>query len=175
MDSPGRKPWVSGWKINQSPVRAALKMAQSLSRIIFHIVFCTKEREKLITDVIAERLYPYINSICATMGCHIYGIGGMEEHVHILLEQPRTASIAETLNAIKSNSSRWMCTSFPECRHFSWQSGYGVFSVSQDSIETARQYVENQKRHHEKQTFEEEFVSFLNRAKIPYDNRYLWT
>ena len=149
-------------------------MAQTLARIILHVVFSTKEREKIITDKMAERLYPYMINVCNNIRSHVYQIGGMEDHVHLLLELSRTMSVAEALRVIKANSSRWIRSEFPECRDFHWQSGYGVFSVGQASLDGVMDYIANQKVHHATRDFKEEFLIFLNRAKIQYDDKYCW-
>ena len=149
-------------------------MAQTLARIILHVVFSTKDREKIITDKISGRLYPYIINLCDSINIHVYKIGGMEDHIHLLIEQSRSTSVSEALRIIKANSSRWLRTEFSECRDFHWQGGYGVFSVGQASLDGVVNYIANQKAHHATRDFKDEFIFLLNRAKIQYDDKYCW-
>ena len=146
-------------------------MSQSLAKVYLHLVFSTKERMKLITPNIETRLHNYMSSIGNKIGCPVHQIGGTEDHVHILLEQSRNVTIAKLLETIKANSSRWIKN---ECKHFSWQSGYGAFSIDQKTYEGVKKYIINQKIHHQKRTFKEEFLLLLKRANIPIDERYLW-
>ena len=101
-------------------------------------------------------------------------IGGMPDHVHILLSLPSTISIAKAMQLIKGGSSKWVHDTFSEHRLFNWQVKYGAFSVSQSSVEKIAQYIQNQEKHHRKMTFKEEFVALLKKHRIAYDERYLW-
>jgi REP-associated tyrosine transposase len=149
-------------------------MAQSLAKVYLHIVFSTKNRQRAILREHEEQLYPYLCSVCQQIGCPVLEIDGTEDHIHILLEFTRTITISKLLETMKANSSRWMKKKFPDCIDFSWQSGYGVFSVSESTLEKVKQYIRNQKTHHKKLTFKEEFLYLLNRAGIQYDEQYLW-
>ena len=146
-------------------------MPQSLAKVYLHLVFSTKERMKWITPNIEMRLHNYMCSIGSNIGCPVHQIGGTEDHVHILLEQSRSVTIAKLLETIKANSSRWIKT---ECKHFSWQAGYGAFSVDQRTYEGVKKYIVDQKVHHKTRTFKEEYVLLLKRANIPIDENYLW-
>lgn len=149
-------------------------MAQSLSQMYLHIVFSTKSREKLILPEYEKRIYPYISTVCRESGCPVFEIGGVEDHIHILLELSRTMTVSKLIEQIKSNSSRWIKSQFSECRNFSWQRGYGVFSVGRSMLSSVKNYVQIQKEHHKHSTFKEEFLNLLDRAGIQYDERYLW-
>jgi len=149
-------------------------MAQSLAKVYLHIVFSTKGRKSFICSQIEGRLYNYIASICQNHGCFVHGIGGMEDHVHILLEQSRTITISKLLELIKANSSRWIKSQNSKCSDFSWQGGYGVFSVDQATFVAVKEYISNQKHHHKKYDFKRELLLLLKRANISYDERYLW-
>ena len=101
-------------------------------------------------------------------------IGGVEDHVHLLLSLPATMSIAKAMQLIKGGSSKWVHDSFPDQRLFAWQTKYGAFSVSVSQLDRIIKYIENQQRHHRRMSFQEEFIALLKRHKIEYDERYLW-
>jgi len=101
-------------------------------------------------------------------------IGGMPDHVHILLSLPSTISIAKAMQLIKGGSSKWVHDTFSEHRLFGWQVKYGAFGVSQSLLEKTIQYIRNQENHHRKMTFQEEFLALLKKHPIVYDERYLW-
>ncbi len=140
----------------------------------FHCVFSTKERRRLITPGLRERLWPYLGGIARENEMKALEIGGVEDHVHILLSLPSTLSIAKALQLIKGGSSKWVHETFPEHRLFAWQEKYGAFSVSVSQLETTIQYIKNQEEHHRKMTFQEEFLALLKKHRIEYDERYLW-
>ena len=101
-------------------------------------------------------------------------VGGTADHVHILLALPSTISIAKAMQLIKGGSSKWISDTFPMLRNFTWQEGYGAFSISISGIDDTIAYIQNQEEHHRGRTFEEEFLSFLKRHGIAYDERYIW-
>jgi putative transposase len=149
-------------------------MAQSLSRIIVHIVFSTKDRAKLILPEFSADLYGYIAGICKTVKSHPFKIGGTENHVHIACSLPRTISVSNLLEEIKSGSSKWMKSKSPRCSLFAWQAGYGAFSYSPAQLPILINYIENQGEHHRTKSFEEEMVELLKLYDVEYDERYLW-
>jgi putative transposase len=149
-------------------------MAQSLADIILHIVFSTKSRQPMIQAEIESELYPYLNTICQNLNSPMIRINGVSDHVHILLSLGRTISVSKLIEELKSQSSRWIKTKGPQYRDFAWQNGYGGFSVSRTNVEGVIKYVTNQKEHHKKIGFKEEFLAMLDRAGIEYDERYLW-
>ena len=149
-------------------------MAQSLADIILHIVFSTKERHPWIRPDIEEELYQYICGVGRNLGCPVIKINGVEDHIHVLLQLGRTITISKLISEIKSSSSRWIKTKDDHYNKFSWQGGYGGFSVSRPSLEGAKKYLSSQKEHHKTVTFKEEFLTMLKRAQIPYDEKYLW-
>ena len=104
-------------------------------------------------------------------------INSVEDHIHILLELSRTASISQTVEEIKTTSSKWLKTqntSLPALTRFAWQSGYGAFAVSQSNIGQVKCYIANQKIHHHKMSFKEEFIALLKKHGVPYEERYVW-
>jgi putative transposase len=109
-----------------------------------------------------------------SLGCPVIKINGVEDHIHVLLQLGRTIPISKLVSEIKSNSSRWLKTRGAHYSDFSWQGGYGGFSVSRPSLETAKKYLALQKEHHKTVTFKEELLAMLKRAQMSYDEKYLW-
>ncbi len=140
----------------------------------YHCVFSTKERRPLITPALAERLRPFLGGIARQNKMKAVEIGGVEDHVHILLSLPATMAISKALQLIKGGSSKWVHETFPEHRLFAWQEKYGAFSVSESRVESVMQYIRGQVEHHRKLTFQEEFVALLKQHRLEYDGRYLW-
>jgi len=139
-----------------------------------HCVFSTKERRRLITPTLRDRLWPFLGGIARKNKMKAIEIGGMEDHVHILLSLPSTLSIAKALQLIKGGSSKWVHETFPDHRMFGWQVKYGAFSVSVSQLDTIIQYIKDQKEHHRQMTFQEEFIALLKKHRVEYDERYLW-
>ena len=140
----------------------------------FHTVFSTKERRPVITPLLRERLWPFLGGIARQNKMRALEVGGVEDHVHILLSLPSTLSIAKALQLIKGGSSKWVHETFPEHRLFGWQEKYGAFSVSVSQLDRIIRYIRNQQEHHRKITFQEEFLALLKKHRIAYDERYLW-
>ena len=140
----------------------------------FHCVFSTKERRRLITPALAQRLWPFMGGIARQHKIKAIEIGGVEDHVHLLLSLPSTIAIAKALQLIKGGSSKWVHETFPEHRLFGWQEKYGAFSVSVSQLDNIVRYIQGQEAHHRKMTFQEEFVALLKKHRIEYDERYLW-
>ena len=136
-----------------------------------HVVFSTKERRKTIPPEMKERLWSYTAGICKHQNLFVHAIGGMEDHIHLLLQFPATIAIAEAIKTIKANSSGWMSD---EIGNFRWQVGYGAFSVSRSNIAAVIRYIQNQEKHHRKMTFEEEFTVLLKKHGIEYDPKYVF-
>ena len=149
-------------------------MPGTYSQLLLHVVFSTKRRTPWITTEVAERLYPYIGGILRADQGRLLAAGGMPDHIHLLVSLGRQMAIAEALRLIKANSSKWIHETFPDQRDFAWQTGYGAFSVSYSHLETVKRYIANQADHHRTNTFQEEFITFLERHGIEYDERYVW-
>jgi REP element-mobilizing transposase RayT len=139
-----------------------------------HCIFSTKERRRLITRALRERLWPFLGGIVRQNKMKAIEIGGAEDHVHILLSLPSTMAISKALQLIKDGSSKWVHESFPEHRLFAWQEEYGAFSVSVSQLDKTIEYIKGQEKHHRKMTFQEEFLALLKKHRIEYDERYLW-
>ena len=149
-------------------------MPQSLSQVLLHLVFSTKNRERLIPEAVQPQLYAYLAGICRTHGSEAYRVGGTEDHVHIACTLPRTMPISKLLEEIKKSSSEWIKTQDARCKNFAWQAGYGAFSLGQSQLTSLIRYIDNQRDHHRKRTFQEEFLDLLKKYAIAYDERYLW-
>ena len=139
-----------------------------------HCVFSTKERLPLITAPLQERLWPFLGGIARQNKMCALEIGGVADHVHILLSLPATMPIAKAMQLIKGGSSKWIHENFPDQRLFAWQEKYGAFSVSVSQLDTIIAYIKNQPEHHRKMTFQEEFAALLKKHKMEYDENYLW-
>ncbi len=149
-------------------------MSHSYVSNIMHCVFSTKERTKWITSDLKKRLFPYMGGIAKTNKIPALEIGGVDNHVHLLLSVPSTMTVAKALQLIKGGSSKWIHDTFTEHKHFSWQEGYGAFSVSISQIQETIAYIKRQEDHHQRKSFKEEFLSFLIKHNIEYDERYVW-
>ena len=140
----------------------------------FHCVFRSKERRPFITQPLRERLWQYLGGIALQNKMKAIEIGGVEDHVHILLSLPATMPLSKALQLLKGGSSKWVHDTFPECRLFGWQEKYGAFSVSMSQLDTIAQYIKGQAGHHRKMTFEEEFLTLLKKHRVAFDEKYLW-
>ena len=133
-------------------------MAHTSTHNYPHIVFGTKERRSRIPEALQPRLWAYLGGICRNLKMVMFAIGGMEDHVHLLIWLPPIIALAKAVSTVKSNSSSWMSE---QGRFFAWQGGYGAFSVSASNRAAVERYIHNQKEHHKKMTFEEEFRELL--------------
>ena len=137
---------------------------------LHHCVFATKNREPLLTPAIRDRLWPYLGGIARENGMKTLAIGGVADHVHILLSMPATMSISKAMQLLKGNSSKWIHETFSALRAFAWQEGYAAFSIGVSGIEETRAYIRNQEEHHRTRTFREEIIVFLQRHGLPFDD-----
>ena len=149
-------------------------MAQSLSKIYLHIIFSTKNRLKIIKPEIERELYTYIAGILKNLDCSAIQIGGTSDHIHILNTLSRSITISDMVGLIKKDTSKWIKKKGQKFNKFYWQNGYGVFSVGQSKLNTLKSYIANQKEHHMKISFQEEYRKFLKEHRIIYDEKYLW-
>jgi REP element-mobilizing transposase RayT len=140
----------------------------------FHCVFSTKGRGQLIAPALSQRLWPFLGGIARQNEMKAIEIGGMSDHVHILLSLPPTMPMAKAMQLIKGGSSKWVHETFSEHNSFRWQEKYGAFSVSVSQLDKIAEYIRNQEAHHRKMTFQEEFVALLKKHRLAYDERYLW-
>ncbi len=134
-----------------------------------HIVFSTKGRRKLIPKEMKPWLWAYIAGVCKKQTIFVHEIGGMEDYIHVLIEIPLTLAFSDALQEIKTSSSRWMGPKF------AWQRGFAVFGVSASNQDAVIRYIRNQEAHHRKMTFEEEYIALLEKHRVKYDPRYVFS
>ena len=149
-------------------------MPQSLVKNYVHLIWSTKYRQHLIHTPAEEELHAYLGGICKRMECHPIKIGGYTDHVHVLCILSKKIALMKLLEEVKSHSSKWMKTKGEELNNFYWQDGYGAFSVNPADIDRVIAYIANQKEHHSKITFQDEYRAILKRYKVEYDERYVW-
>src|SRR5947208_16223775 len=149
-------------------------MAQSLSKVILHIVFSTKDRKPWLESDIRARMHGYLATICRDLGGELVHVGGVADHVHIVTTLPRTLSQSELIEQLKKVSSKWIKAVDTRYRGFFWQRGYGAFSVSPSQLEAVLQYIETQQEHHRNRTFQEEYRELLRKHNVDFDEHYVW-
>jgi len=148
-------------------------MSDSYTNLLYHIVFSTKDRRPLITPDCEPRLYDYIGGTIRSLGGISLELNGAEDHIHLLAKLRPDRSVSDVLRDLKANATGWMHDVFPSLKHFSWQRGYGAFTVSQSNVDEVRRYIANQKEHHRKVCFRDEFIEFLKANGIEHDERYV--
>lgn len=146
-------------------------MSHTFSRNHVHVVFSTKNRGKIIPKDTQAKVWAYLGGIARKHEMIAVAIGGTDNHVHILLHLPATIALAKAVLLLKSNSSRWMSE---QCAGFSWQEGYGAFSVSSSNLDHVTRYIQNQEAHHRKINFEEEFRALLVKHHVEYDPKHIF-
>ncbi len=178
--SPARKGWVKDTHTKQRAKGPAHPhpryddaMPQSLSQVLLHLVWSTKDRQPLIPAETRPHLHAYLATVTRDTGSGCPRVGGTEDHVHLAVILSRTQAIAALVNQLKSHSSRWMKEQ-TDSQTFAWQHGYGVFSVGPTDRPALERYIDDQQIHHQKQTFQEEYRAFLVRYGIPFDEKYVW-
>ena len=149
-------------------------MPNTFSNLLFHIVFSTKERRKLLSKELRVRLFKYMSGIADKSNFKIIKLGGIDDHIHLLFSLSPDMPVAKAVQLIKGRSSKWLRENFTDLDIFSWQVGYGAFTVSKSQIDIVQKYIANQEEHHKKMSFEEEFVELLKRNKIDFDYKYLF-
>ncbi len=149
-------------------------MPQSIAYNYIHITFSTKDRYPFIDEKIEQELFQYIGGICKNIECNPVKIGGYKDHIHILCVLSRKIALMKLIEEVKSHSSKWIKTKGEKYQNFYWQRGYGSFSVNPAEIDVVVRYIENQAEHHRKKTFQEEYLAFIKKYKVEYDERYLW-
>ncbi len=147
-------------------------MPQSLSRVLLHMVFSTKDRQPLISPDLCGKLHAYLIGVLRNLDCPSIQVGGTDDHVHLLLVLSRTRTIAGVVEEVKTSSSKWAKTQGVPA--FAWQTGYGVFSVSESRADDVVAYIQGQEEHHRHRTFQDEFREFLQRHQVPFDERHVW-
>jgi len=149
-------------------------MPQSLSKVILHVIFSTKNREPWLDSEVRPRMHAYLATVCRDLAAEFVHVGGVADHVHIVTTLPRTLSQAELIEQIKKTSSKWIKALDAQYRGFFWQRGYSAFSVSPSQLKAVMKYVETQQEHHRTRTFREEYRELLRRHGVDFDERYVW-
>lgn len=149
-------------------------MPQSYVNLLYHVVFSTRDREPFLTEKYQPRLYGYMGGIIRNHGGIALAINGMEDHVHLLAKLRQDEALSDLLRDFKAKASGWLHKVFPELSDFSWQNGYGAFTLGTSQVDDVTKYIERQKIHHQKRSFKDEFVAFLRANEIEFDERYLW-
>lgn len=149
-------------------------VAQSLAKVYLHVIFSTKNRTPRLADDWREELFQVLGGTANNLGCQSLIVGGVADHVHMLLQLGRTITIADAVGKIKSTSSNWVNQTRRLADEFHWQAGYAAFSVSQSNVESVRQYILRQPEHHAAQSFQDELREWLRRYEIDWDERYVW-
>ena len=158
---------------NLSPEGAIYLMPQSLAKILIHLVFSTKYRKPCLPDGVRSSLHAYISTVLKNQQCPVLAINSVEDHIHILFSLHRTVTLAKAVELAKKSSSRWLKEQSPEFSGFSWQAGYGAFSVSESIVPVVRRYIARQAEHHRKVSAKRELKAMLRKHSVEFDDRYL--
>ncbi|MFY9819970.1 MAG: IS200/IS605 family transposase [Thermoanaerobaculia bacterium] len=148
-------------------------MASTFTNLLFHIVFSTKDRLPVIHGDLREPLYEYMGGIIRSEGGILLEIGGVPDHVHLLVKSKADIALSDLVGHIKAGSSKWRNKKNTKANRFEWQVGYGAFSVSESQVSRVRKYIQTQEAHHAKVSFKDELITLLKKHGIEYDERYL--
>ena len=149
-------------------------MANTYTSLHYHFIFSTKNRQPWIVPDIEQRVWPFIGGIARKHKMTALQVGGVDDHIHALVTAPPTIAPFQIAQYLKGESSKWIHEEFSGLHNFGWQDGYGAFSVSKSNIPEVIRYIQNQREHHRRKTFQEEYLDFLRKSGIEYDERYLW-
>lgn len=149
-------------------------MPQSLSNILLHLIFSTKDRHPWLEKGIREKSHAFLAGAVRQCDCEAYRVGGVADHVHLSVRLSRTLTVADLVKEIKTASSKWLKLQDSSLKDFAWQKGYGAFSLGISQKDTLQKYIDNQDEHHRTQTFQDEYRAFLTKYDIEYDERYVW-
>ncbi len=149
-------------------------MPQSLARVLVHVVFSTKNREPVLNPEIRKALFPYCASVLNGNGCPALAVGGVEDHMHLLLGLGRTETVARVVEMVKTSSSKWVKRQGEELAAFYWQGGYGAFSVSPTHVQAVVRYISRQEIHHRTVSFQDEFRGLLRRYSMHFEEERVW-
>ena len=149
-------------------------MANTYTSLYYHVVFSTRNRVRCINREIEERVWAYIGGVARKHRMTALRVGGYEDHVHALIAAPPSLALSQAVQFLKGETSRWMHEEFSELRGFAWQDGYSAFTVSKSNLPKVVHYIRNQREHHRRRTFQEEYLKFLRRHGVEYDERYVW-
>ena len=146
-------------------------MSHTYAQNVVHVVFSTKGRHQTMDSEFRPKLWAYVTGICRKLDVYVHSVGGMEDHLHLLIQIPPVLTLSKAVATIKANSSRW---AKDEGHKFAWQEGYGAFSYSKSQRDTIIKYVMNQEEHHKVKSFKEEYLKMLSDFEVKYEERYLF-
>ena len=149
-------------------------MQQSLSYLLTHIVFSTKDRTPVLDATVRPALHAYLATVARNVDCECFRVGGVADHVHLAVRLSRTITMAQLIEELKTSSSKWLKTQSLTLATFSWQRGYGAFSVGPADLNALLHYIDTQEEHHKTRTFQDEYRAFLKKYGIDFDERYVW-
>ena len=148
-------------------------MASTLTRVLIHVTFSTKNREATIPENLEEGLSAYIGGICRRLNSPLVAMGGTADHVHLLLGLGKTVTLSDLMLNIKRDSSKWL-KDHGAVASFGWQDGYFAFSIGESAVEALLRYISNQKQHHERVDYKDEMRLFPRKYGIEWDEQYVW-
>jgi REP element-mobilizing transposase RayT len=172
--SPGQRPGKLNPVLMKALKGARQLMPQSLARLHTHLIFSTKNRERILGEAVRDSLHRYMATVLQNLGCPPVLINSVADHVHILFELGRTVSVSHVVEEIKTTSSKWIKTQGDEYTTFAWQAGYGAFAVSESNVASVREYIADQSEHHRAKSFQEEYRAFLEKHRVAFDEKYVW-
>jgi REP element-mobilizing transposase RayT len=149
-------------------------MAHTYTSLFYHIVFSTKYRVRYIRPEIEQQVWEYMGGVMRQHKLTALQIGGIDDHIHALIMALPTLAPSQIVQYLKGGSSKWIHETFPDLHAFAWQEGYGAFTVSKSGLEAVVRYIQNQRTHHQKQSYQAEYLEFLRRHEVEYDERYVW-
>ena len=149
-------------------------MANNYSSLFYHVVFSTKHRTAFLRPEIEASVWAYICGIARNHKLTTIQMGGVEDHIHALVMAPPVLAPCEIAKYLKGDSSKWIHETFADLQDFGWQDGYGAFTVSKSNVPTVVSYIQNQRGHHQTQSFQDEYREFLKKHGVEYDERYVW-
>lgn len=149
-------------------------MPQSLSYLLTHIVFSTKDRAPVLEATVRPGLHAYLATVARNVDCECFRAGGVADHVHLAVRLSRTATMARLVEELKTSSSKWLKTQSVLLTGFAWQRGYGAFSVGPSDLNGLLRYIDSQEEHHKTRTFQDEYRAFLKKYGVYHDERYMW-
>ena len=171
----GELPWVSYGERSTPPGLYPVSMSQSLSSVFLHVVFSTKDRFPFLSDDgVRGQVHAFLGGVAKNLNCPPILVGGVSDHVHILIQLGRSVSQADLVKELKRGSNLWIQERFPHIEKFAWQAGYGAFSVSASNLQVVRTYIGKQAQHHARVSFQDEFRAFLEKHGVAFDERYVW-
>ena len=149
-------------------------MPQSIDQILLHLIYITKDRAPYLNKKIRGDVHAYLAATARNVGCYCLRVGGVEDHVHIAVRLGRTIAVSQLVLELKVQSSKWIKMQSPDTGNFSWQRGYAVFSVSPADQNALIEYIDNQEKHHESKSFQDELRAFFKKYNVTFDEKYVW-